>query len=158
MRFPTASKFCRKCPRVAELSELQIRWNQISTDGVKILFTIVLLLCLALSGCAGKTKSKEQIQHAYAAGVEAGKLQAQQQAQTAVPQVRFLGRVANPVVLWTDGLTLAKALVEAQYLEQNDPTTITIYRNGQPMRIDPQTLLAGQDYPLFPGDTIVIQN
>lgn len=98
------------------------------------------------------------MQHAYAAGVEAGKLQAQQQAQSAVPQVKFLGHVKNSVVLWTDGLTLAKALVQAEYLDQNDPTAITIYRNGQPMRIDPQSLLAGQDFPLFPGDMIVIQN
>jgi fumarate reductase subunit C len=98
------------------------------------------------------------MQHAYAAGMEAGKMQAQQQAQSQVPQVKFLGHVRNPAVLWTDGLTLAKALVDAEYLEQNTPRTITIYRNGQPMPIDPQTLLAGQDYPLFPGDTIVIQN
>ena len=98
------------------------------------------------------------MQHAYAAGLEAGKAQAQQQAQSAVPQVKFFGHVGHPVVLWTDGLTLAKALVDAQYLDQNDPTAITIYRNGQPVRIDPRTLLAGQDYPLFPGDMIVIQN
>ena len=125
---------------------------------MRIVFSIPLLLCLALSGCADKAKSREQLQHAYAAGVEAGKLQAQQQAQSAVPQVKFLGHVRNPMVLWTDGLTLAKALVDAQYLEQNTPTAITIYRNGQPIRVDPQTLLSGQDYPLFPGDTIVVQN
>ena len=98
------------------------------------------------------------MQHAYAAGVEAGKLQAQQQAQSEVPQVKFLGHVRYPVVYWSDGLTLAKALADAEYLGQDDPTAITIYRNGQAMRIDPQGLLAGQDYPLFPGDTIVIQN
>ncbi|HLX70821.1 MAG TPA: hypothetical protein VKV04_14425 [Verrucomicrobiae bacterium] len=125
---------------------------------MNVLVSILLLLSLALSGCAGKTKTKEEIQHAYAAGVQAGKLEAQQQAQSGVPEVKFLGHVGNPVVLWTDGLTLAKALVEAEYLEQNTPTAITIYRNGQGMRIDPQSLFSGQDYPLFPGDTIVIQN
>lgn len=98
------------------------------------------------------------MQHAYAAGVEAGKLQAQQQEQSEVPHVKFIGHVKNPIVLWTDGLTLAKALVDAEYLDQNTPGTITIYRNGQAMRIDPQSLLAGEDYPLFPGDTILIQN
>jgi hypothetical protein len=125
---------------------------------VKIVFTILLPLCLLLSGCAGKDKSREQMQHAYAAGVEAGKMQAQQQAQSAVPQVKFLGHVRNPVVLWTEDLTLAKAFVQAEYLEQNTPTTITIYRNGQATRVDPQSILAGQDYPLYPGDMIVIQN
>lgn len=126
---------------------------------MRIVFSILLLLCLAFSGCAGnKDKTKEQMQRAYAAGVEAGKLQAQQQAQSEVPQVKFLGHVRYPVVFWSDGLTLAKALVDAQYTGQNDPTAITIYRNGQPIQIDPQTLLAGQDYPLFPGDTVVIQN
>lgn len=121
---------------------------------------MLLLLCLALAGCAGNnTKTREQIQHAYAAGMEAGKLQAQQQAQSGVPEVKFRGHVRNPVVLWTDGLTLAKALVQAEYLEQTTPTAITIYRNGQAMRVDLQSFLAGQeDYPLFAGDMIVIQN
>src|SRR5579871_3619178 len=117
---------------------------------MRIVFSILLLLCFVLSGCASKAKSREQMQHAYAAGMQAGKLEAQQQAQSAVPQVKFLGHVRNPVVLWSDGLTLAKALVQAEYLDQNDPTAITVYRNGQPIRIDPQTLLAGQDYELFP--------
>lgn len=126
---------------------------------VNVLVSILLLFSLALAGCAGKTNSKEQIQRAYAAGMQAGQLQAQQQAQSAVPQVKFLGHVKNPVVLWTDGLTLAKALVEAEYVEQNTPTAITIYRNGQPTRVDLQSFLAAQDdYPLFPGDMIVIQN
>jgi hypothetical protein len=125
---------------------------------VRIVVSILLLLSFALAGCASKTKSREQIQHAYAAGVEAGRMQAQQQAQSGVPQVRFVGHVNNPIVLWTEDLTLAKALVDAEYLDQNTPRTITIYRNGQPNRVDPQTLLDGQDYPLFPGDTVVIQN
>jgi hypothetical protein len=118
-----------------------------------------LSLFVLLSGCASKTKNREQIQRAYAAGMQAGQLQAQQQAQSGVPQVKFLGHVKNPVVIWTDGLTLAKALVEAEYVEQNAPSAITIYRNGQPSRVDLQSFLSGQnDYPLFPGDTILIQN
>lgn len=120
-------------------------------------------LSLLLTGCAGNNaKAKqEQLKRAYNAGVEAGKVQAQQQMQQAgnrVPQVTFLGHVENPAVVWSEGLTLAKALVEAGYKDQNAPSSITIYRNGEPMRVDLQSLLGGEDYPLFPGDTIVIQN
>lgn len=100
------------------------------------------------------------MEHAYAAGVEAGKIQAEQQQmqQSGAPQVKFFGHVKNPVVPWSDGMTLGSALVQAQYLDPNTPRTITIYRNGQPLSIDPQRLLGGEDYPLYPGDTVAIQN
>lgn len=127
---------------------------------MKLVCSILLLLSLGLAGCASNAKTKAQIQHAYAAGVEAGKIQAgqQQMQQSGVPQVKILGHVRNQVLDWSDGMTLARALADAEYLEQNTPTAITIYRNGQPLRIDPQRLLAGEDYPLYPGDTVVIQN
>jgi hypothetical protein len=125
---------------------------------VKCYLSILLLLCAALCGCAGKSKTKVQMQRAYEAGLQAGRIQAEQQTQPGVPQVRFFGHVKNPVVQWSDGMTLGQALVQAEYLDENTPTAITIYRNGQPLNIDPQRMLAGEDYPVFPGDTVVIQN
>ena len=74
------------------------------------------------------------------------------------PQVRILGSVRNPVLLWSDGLSLARALVLAEYQPNNPPTSITIYRNNQPLQIDPQAILNGADYSLFPGDIVYIQD
>jgi hypothetical protein len=119
-----------------------------------------MLLSLVFAGCASNTKTKAQMEHAYAAGVQAGKIQAQQQEmqQAGVPLVKFFGHVKNPVLQWSDGMTLSSALLQADYLDPDTPRAITIYRNGQPTSIDPQRLLAGEDYPLYAGDTVVIQN
>jgi hypothetical protein len=135
---------------------------------VKTFLFILLSLCIAFTGCASKKKQQDQVRRAYAAGEQAAHAQMQQaqspqlppQAlqQTTDPQVRILGAVRNPVLMWSDGLTLARALVEAQYEKPNAPSSITIYRNNQPLNIDPQRVLEGEDYPLFPGDIVYIQD
>lgn len=125
------------------------------------IFPIALPLCLALTGCAGnnKAQTQQQFQRAYLAGEEAARAQMQQQMQqNAVPQVHFLGPFKNPVLIWSEGLTLAHALVQADYQSQATPLAITIYRGSEIIRIDPQRVLQGEDYPLAPGDTVVVQN
>ena len=129
---------------------------------------VILLVVLTAGGCASKAKKQAQIRRAYAAGEQAARAQMQQaqtQQQTPPPidqngdpQIRIMGFVKNPVLNWSDGLTLARALVEAQYQKQTTPVAITIYRNNQPLHVDLQRLLDGQDYPLFPGDTVYIQD
>jgi hypothetical protein len=124
---------------------------------------LILILALATSGCASKAKQQARVRRAYAAGEQAARAQmeqrAQQQQQLAVDsQVRILGKVRNPVLNWEPGLTLARALVEADYENTRTPTAITIYRNNQPLSIDPQQLLEGADYPLFAGDVVYIQD
>ena len=128
-----------------------------------VAFTSALLL----AGCAGhKNKNNDdQVRRAYAAGAAAARMQMQQgQMQQPVippsgdPQVRILGAVKNPVLVWSDGLTLARALAIAEYQRNNTPSSITIYRNNQPLQIDPQAVLNGADYPLFPGDIVYIQD
>ena len=81
-----------------------------------------MLLCLALCGCAGKSKSQAKVRHAYLAGERAAMVQMQQQMQQpGNPQVRILGNtVKNPALVWSEGLTLAQALVDAEY--QNEKT------------------------------------
>jgi hypothetical protein len=135
---------------------------------VKLFLSILLVGCLALVGCASKAKTQAQIRRAYAAGQEQARAQMEkaQQSQQAPPpmvdpgdpQVRILGSVKNPVLIWSEGLTLGRALVEASYLRNTTPAAITIYRNNFPLDIDPQTLLRGQDYPLYPGDIVHIQD
>ena len=122
---------------------------------------------LLLAGCAShKTKNNdEQLRRAYAAGAAAAQMQMQQNQMqqpqiqpSGEPQVRILGAVKNPVLLWSDGLTLARALALAEYQRNTTPSLITIYRNNQPLQIDPQSVLNGADYPLFPGDIVYIQD
>jgi hypothetical protein len=124
---------------------------------------LILLLALAMPGCASKAKQQAQIRRAYAAGEQAARAQmekaAQQQQQLVVDsKVRILGKVRKPVLEWGPGLTLARALVEADYESARTPTAITIYRNNQQLNIDPQQLLEGADYPLFAGDIVYIQD
>lgn len=99
------------------------------------------------------------MQRAYMAGQQAATAQMEQQIQQAsAPQVRMIGTVKNPVVPWYQGLTLGRALVDSQYQNSANPTSITIYRAGNAIPIDPQSLLRGEDYPLYPSDVVVIQN
>lgn len=116
---------------------------------------VILLVVLTACGCASKKKQQAQIRRAYAAGEQAARAQMQ---QTTDPQVRILGPVKNPVLMWSEGLTLAHALVEAEYQKSNTPRAITIYRNNQPIDVDPQLVLQGEDYPLFPGDIVYIRD
>jgi len=128
--------------------------------------SLILVVALMVSGCAShKDKTQEQIRRAYAAGAASARMQmAQSQTQqpqippSTDPQVRILGAVRNPVLVWSEGLTLARALVLADYERNTAPSLITIYRNNQPLQIDPQAVLNGADYPLFPGDIVYIQD
>src|SRR5437667_12054051 len=87
------------------------------------------LLAFALTGCTTKSNAKAQARAAYAAG--------QQQALERVLQSRnsvtVIGAVRNPLVPWTEDLTLAKALVAADYYARGNPREIIIVRNGQPL-------------------------
>jgi hypothetical protein len=131
--------------------------------------SMILVLALMACGCGGKAKEQAKMHQAYAAGAQAAQAQMFRESQTAQnmlqamptttdPQVRILGSVRNPVLPWAEGLTLARALVLAEYLKSTPPTSITILRNNQPLQIDPQAILQGADYPLFPGDLVYIQD
>jgi hypothetical protein len=74
------------------------------------------------------------------------------------PVVWIRGDVKNPVVLWNDQLTLAHAIVAADYKGFSDPHVIMIIRRGQSYKVNPRDLLRGVEDPaLEPGDTIVIE-
>jgi hypothetical protein len=82
-------------------------------------------------------------------------MQMQQQPQG--PSVRFVGQVNNPNVPWTDGLTLARAIMNAGYFGPVEPTAIIIRRAGQEFQIDPKRLLNGEDFPVQVGDLIILR-
>jgi len=58
---------------------------------------------------------------------------------------------------WNEDLTLAKAVVAADYYLRVDPREIVIVRAGKPIPVDVKQLLAGEDVPLEAGDVVQIE-
>lgn len=123
---------------------------------------LLLALAFAVSGCTTKKSAQVKAREAFMAG----RMQALEQtaAQTQVPgqpetQAVFLqGNVRNPTVPWTEDLTLAQAIVFAEYLSPQQPREILLIRQGRSFRINPRRLLVGQDNPLLePGDVIELR-
>ena len=114
----------------------------------------LLALVLFAGGCTTKSKADAKARAAFAAGQQQVFERAFELQRTSV---RFIGNVQNPLVEWADGLTLGQAMVAADYKDKTDPKEIIVLRGGQPMRVDPQQLLRGEDYPLQPGDTVEIR-
>jgi len=123
-----------------------------------LLLTILcnaLLLAFALEGCVTKSKANAQARAAYLAGQQQAMTRIQQtQTQGQGPCVTVNGEVRNRVVPWTQGMTLAKAVLAADYYGAADPGQIIIVHNGMATRVDPKQLLSGVDIPLQPGDVV----
>ncbi len=120
---------------------------------MKILLSSLLLVAFAATGCTSRSKANARARAAYAAG--------QQQAMARISDaqrtsIRVVGQVRHPEISWTDGLTLARVIVEAEYLGQHNPRQIAVVRQRERLSIDPNALLRGQDVPLEPGDTVEI--
>jgi hypothetical protein len=111
------------------------------------------LLVVTMSACTTQSKSRVQVPPTYVTGEQA---MAQSLAQRSAVLVR--GDVKTPLILWTNGLTLARAILAAEYRALSDPHTILIIRAGQTYKINPKHLLSGrEDPPLEPGDIVAIQ-
>jgi len=111
------------------------------------------LLLATMCGCASKAERQKQAQAAYRLG--------QQRAYEQILEahrinIRVIGPVQNPEIEWSDGLTLAHAIVAAKYSASGTPGQIVILRRQERIPVDPQALLRGQDVELEPGDTVVI--
>src|ERR1035437_11017856 len=74
----------------------------------------VLLLAVLLGGCVSKSKADARARAAFIAGQQQA-VARMQQIQGQGPSVTINGEVRNRVVPWTEGLTLAKAVVAADY-------------------------------------------
>jgi hypothetical protein len=119
-----------------------------------ICLVLGLLILLATSGCTTKASANAQAQAAFMRGQQEALKQQQQNA----PSVYFRGDVKKPSVPWTEDLTLAQALVAAEYTGLWDPHTILIIRKGETFKIDPKRVLRGVEDPLLePGDIVEIQ-
>lgn len=111
-------------------------------------------LSLLASGCTTKTKAELQAQRAFNAGQQQAIAQLQQQSPT---NIQVMGDVQNNNLAWTEGLTLAQAIVSAGYRGLREPQEIFIYRGGQAIAIEPKALLRGEDELLEPGDRIILR-
>jgi hypothetical protein len=110
---------------------------------------VLALIIAALSavGCKSKQVKGQTPPPVYADPA------AMQRAQMIV-HVR--GDVRNRIIPWSDDLTLAGALVEADYVGRMDPLSITVTRGRKVTRFSASRLLSGGDMFLQPGDVIDI--
>lgn len=116
---------------------------------------MLLLASLVLAGCESRKTADMRARDAYMTG----QMQATRQMQSQQPPEVFVrGSVRNPVVAWTDGLTLANAIVTADYTGFMNPVVVRVVRNGLvAVEMKGVDLLHGQDAPLQPGDIVVLQ-
>jgi hypothetical protein len=118
---------------------------------------VLCLCCLALlpplAGCVSKAKADERVRAAYLAGQQ----HAATQFQMRGPTVTVVGEVRNTLLPWTAGLTLAQAVLAAEYFGASDPSEIIVARGDERIRIDPRSLLGGEDIPLQPRDVIELR-
>ena len=118
---------------------------------------IPLLLALAAGGCVSQSKADAQARAAFLAGQQEAMVRMQRaQAQAQGPSVAINGEVRNPVVPWTAGLTLIKALAAAEYCGTTEPGLVLIVRNGIGRRYDLKEVLNGADVPLEAADIVQI--
>ncbi len=134
---------------------LENGFEQPPEDGTSTSTPVCLLLAaLVITGCTSKTEAKAREHAAFVAGQQEVLLRLQQARDT---NVTVIGPVRNPVVSWTEDLTLAKALVAAGYQSQRNPRQIVILRGGQAIPVDPTQLLNGEDVPLQAGDRVEVK-
>ena len=140
-------------------NEFGTRWNAslaTSEGGSRSGGLFLLWLCvlaISITGCTTKSAANAQAQKAYIAGQR----QAFEQALQSQSSVTILGPVRNQHIPWTEDLTLAKALVAAEFYSRTNPSEILIVRQGRAIPVDVTQLLAGQDVPLQAGDLVNIR-
>ena len=120
------------------------------------MLTALSLLSVSLTGCISKAKADAQARAAFVAG-EQQAMRNMEQVKARGPSVTVVGQVRNSRVPWTEELTLAKAVLAAEYFGDKDPTEILIVRSGKAMRYDPKKLLQGEDVPLEPQDLVELR-
>jgi hypothetical protein len=118
---------------------------------MKILLNGLLLFALVVTGCTSRSKAQARAQAAFFAGQQEAMTRKSDAQRTSV---RVLGNVRYPEIAWTEGLTLARAIVAAEYLDRQDPRQIVVVRQRERFPVDPNLLLRGEDFPLEPGDTV----
>jgi hypothetical protein len=128
------------------------------------LLWLALTVAWISAGCVTKSQADARARMAFLEGQNQALLRLHANAQPNVPPtiaigpgVTFVGPVQNAAVPWRIGLTLAQAIVIAQYTGANDPTAIIIHRGGEDIPVQPKRLLDGDDFSLQLDDVIEIK-
>ena len=111
-----------------------------------------------LAGCVSKKTAEARARAAFLAGQQQQSALMARQTPLQGPTVTVLGEVRNALVPWAIDLTLAKAVIAADYYGRIDPTAIVIRRDGKEISYEPRMLLSGQDVPLEPNDVIELRH
>jgi hypothetical protein len=116
----------------------------------------ILLLALALNGCVTKATARREADEKAFIATQQSAMAAQANQE---PAVWFRGDVRNQRVPWTEGLTLAQAIIAAHYTWNWDPRFISVTRQGKVYPVNPKRLLGGQEDPLLePGDVVEVRH
>lgn len=121
---------------------------------MKLFVAALLILAAVASGCITRSQAKADAQAAYLAGQRDTLASLARSQNTSIV---VIGPVQNREIPWTDGMTLAQAIVAANYSAPGSPKEIILLRRGESASIDPTDLLGGHDVPLEPGDTITLR-
>lgn len=118
-----------------------------------LLGVLALTVLSVLTGC-GESAARRgaRNQAAFQAGQQSG-----MHMQHGATEIILMGEVRQHRLLWSEGLTLSRAIVQAEYTGFRDPTKITVVRGGQRYPVSPKSLLRSEQDPLLePGDVIEI--
>lgn len=116
-------------------------------------FVVYLCVAILITGCISKSKSDLLVREAYLAGQKQALDKKQNQSQVVIVR----GDVKNEIVPWTEDMTVAKAILQAEYLGLADPKRIIVVHNDVGTEIKPSDLFRGKDVPLEPGDMVVLK-
>lgn len=120
----------------------------------KSIFAALLILAVATGGCMTRSQAEAEEHEAYLAGQRDAFASVAEANRTSI---MVIGQVQNHKIPWKDGMTLAQAIVAANYVSDFNPRQIILLRRGKSTSIDPKELLRGHDVPLEPGDTITLR-
>ena len=143
------------CPTPAAAPDF-FRWTEASRAAFPGILEFLCLFALLFAGCVSKSTARLQAEKAFLEGQQKALTDQQQQQQ---PVVWFRGDVRNQRIPWSEGLTLSRALLAAQYTWNRDPRTVTVTRAGELYAVDPKRLLRGLEDPeLQPDDVIEVRH
>jgi hypothetical protein len=115
---------------------------------------LVFSALLMLAGCVSKSEAQRQAREAYLAGQNQALTAAAAAAKNSTAPITIRGAVENDTIPWADDLTLAQALLAANYKPLGTPNRISIFRDGRTIPVNVRDFLQGNDIPLQPGDRI----
>ncbi len=137
-----------------------MRTDLSKTGKLAVPLAVTLAVAFVSAGCVTKAQADARARIAFLEGQNQALMRLQSDVaarQSSGPGVTFTGPVQNLVVPWRIGLTLAQAIVSAQYTGTGDPSAIVIHRNGEDISFDPKGLLNGEDFVLQIGDMVEIK-